>query len=72
MTDELAQYIDKVDISEREREMVKYRLGLTAEPRKHTLEETGKVFGVTRERIRQVMEKVRVKVEEFKKLREIK
>lgn len=50
----VAQNIDKVEISEREREIVKFRWGIDI----RTLEETGKEFGLTRERVRQIEAKV--------------
>ena len=40
-------------LSEREREVLHYRFGLE-DGRSYTLEEVGKRFGVTRERIRQI------------------
>ena len=41
------------DLKNREREVIEYRYGF-ADGRKHTLEETGKVLNVTRERVRQI------------------
>lgn len=38
----------------REREIIKYRFGLKASARQYTLEEVGKIFQVTRERVRQI------------------
>ncbi len=40
-------------LSDREREVLQMRFGL-ADGQDHTLEEVGKFFGVTRERIRQI------------------
>ena len=40
-------------LSEREREVLEMRFGLR-DGQEHTLEEVGKYFGVTRERIRQI------------------
>ncbi len=51
-------------LTHREREILKYRIGLDGEY-PHTLEEVGTIFGVTRERIRQVESKA------IKKLRSI-
>ena len=55
----LAQNIDKIEITAREKKIIEYRHGLTY---LHTLEETGKKFGVTRERIRQIEEKIKNKL----------
>ena len=56
-------YINQTPLSDKERKMVIYRMGLE-DSTLHTLEETGKMFGVTRERIRQIeaktLEKMRV------------
>ena len=50
-------------ISERERKILDMRFGLS-DGTTHTLEEVGKTFGITRERIRQIEFKV---VEDLKK-----
>ena len=42
---------------ERQKAMFSYRFGLDSD-NSHTLEETGKMYGVTRERVRQVENKV--------------
>lgn len=56
------QQLDKVDISNRERAIMKLRNGyLDGTP--HTLEYVGEVFGVTRERIRQIEGKVVTKIQ---------
>ncbi|MBW1600976.1 RNA polymerase sigma factor [Streptomyces sp. JJ66] len=54
----LRQHLDAVlsTLGEREREVVQLRYGL-ADGRPRTLEEIGRVFGVTRERIRQIESK---------------
>jgi len=60
------------ELAEREREIIKMRFGLEDEIT-HTLEETGKAFGVTRERIRQIEAKTLEKLKEHsssKKLKE--
>ena len=44
-------------LTKREREIVKLRFGI-GKRRDHTLEEIGKKMGLSRERIRQVLEKV--------------
>jgi RNA polymerase primary sigma factor len=49
------------ELNEREREVVRLRFGL-ADGQAHTLEEVGKEFGVTRERIRQIESKTLAKL----------
>ncbi len=52
-----------VDLAEREQKILKMRFGLE-DGVSHTLEEVGKVFGVTRERIRQIESKALEKIRE--------
>ena len=52
-------------LTQREREIVELRFGLRDEPEK-TLEEVAKVFGLTRERIRQIEAKAIKKLQHFK------
>jgi RNA polymerase primary sigma factor len=59
----LQRHLDAVldNLGERERQVVRLRYGLTdGEP--HTLEEVGQVFGVTRERVRQIEAKTLAKL----------
>jgi len=49
------------DLTERERKILEMRFGLT-DGVTHTLEEVGKVFNVTRERIRQIESKALEKI----------
>lgn len=54
----LALGVGKLNVPEREKQMMMYRHGIPNNLTRHTLEETGRVFKVTRERIRQVEEKI--------------
>ncbi len=59
----LVQAVDEAldDLNDREKEVVRLRFGLVdGQPR--TLEEVGKEFGVTRERIRQIESKTLAKL----------
>jgi RNA polymerase primary sigma factor len=61
LTDVLSQ------LSEREMKIIQLRFGLTGEG-PLTLEETGKLLGITRERVRQIQEKAIVKLRALKQL----
>jgi RNA polymerase primary sigma factor len=50
------------DLGEREKQVVQMRFGLNKHRRAHTLEEVGREFGVTRERIRQIEAKTLAKL----------
>jgi len=56
-------------LSERETTILKLRYGLSGEAT-HTLEETGKVLGITRERVRQIQERALEKLRQRKELAE--
>ncbi len=61
------------DLGEREKQVVQMRFGLNSAGKAHTLEEVGKAFGVTRERIRQIEAKTLAKLrhpQRSKKLRD--
>lgn len=62
----LKEYIDEAiaDLSAREKKILEMRFGLT-DGVTHTLEEVGKEFGVTRERIRQIEAKALEKIKGF-------
>ena len=58
-------------LSEREMKIIKLRYGLTGEG-PLTLEETGKLLGITRERVRQIQERATFKLRGLRELRELK
>jgi RNA polymerase primary sigma factor len=60
--EQLEKVLDKLSL--REREILKYRMGLDGEY-PHTLEEVGTIFGVTRERIRQVEAKAKRRLSNY-------
>ncbi len=59
------------DLSEKEREILMLRHGLS-DGIQHTLEEVGKMFGVTRERIRQIEAKAHEKIRQHEKVNRLK
>jgi RNA polymerase primary sigma factor len=58
-------------LSEREMKIIQLRFGLTGET-PLTLEETGKILGITRERVRQIQEKATFKLRGLRELNELK
>jgi len=58
-------------LSEREMKIIQLRFGLTGEG-PLTLEETGKLLGITRERVRQIQEKATYKLRGLRELNELK
>jgi RNA polymerase primary sigma factor len=58
-------------LSEREMKIIQLRFGLTGQG-PLTLEETGKLLGITRERVRQIQEKATFKLRNLKPLNELK
>ena len=69
----LKSYIDEIisDLTPREQKILDMRFGL-ADGVTHTLEEVGKVFAVTRERIRQIEAKALEKIRQHHKLGKLK
>lgn len=66
LKDKIKEILD--DLSERERKILEMRFGLE-DGVTHTLEEVGKIFNVTRERIRQIEAKALEKMREHEKSR---
>jgi RNA polymerase primary sigma factor len=60
-----------LNLSEREMKIIQLRFGLAGEG-PLTLEETGKLLGITRERVRQIQEKATFKLRNLKQLDELK
>ena len=69
LRDHLKEIID--DLAGREQKILEMRFGL-ADGVTHTLEEVGKVFGVTRERIRQIEAKALEKIRQHHKIEKLK
>jgi RNA polymerase primary sigma factor len=69
----LADQVQEIlgDLSEKEREILALRHGLN-DGIQHTLEEVGKMFGVTRERIRQIEAKAHEKIRQHEKVNRLK
>ncbi len=69
----LKKYIDEIigDLSQREQKILDMRFGLT-DGVTHTLEEVGKVFNVTRERIRQIEAKALEKIRQHENVERLK
>jgi RNA polymerase primary sigma factor len=58
-------------LSEREMKIIQLRFGLDGEE-PLTLEETGRMLGITRERVRQIQEKATLKLRNLKEMHELK
>ena len=69
LTDQIMEILDT--LSEKERKILEMRHGLL-DGTYHTLEEVGKEFGVTRERIRQIEAKALEKIRQHEKARRLK
>lgn len=69
LTDQVKEILD--DLSEKERKILELRHGLT-DGIQHTLEEVGKQFNVTRERIRQIEAKAHEKIRQHDKINRLK
>lgn len=69
LTDQVKEILG--DLSEKERKILELRHGLT-DGIQHTLEEVGKQFSVTRERIRQIEAKAHEKIRQHEKINRLK
>ena len=69
MSDQVKEILS--DLTEKERKILELRHGLT-DGIQHTLEEVGKKFGVTRERIRQIEAKAHEKIRQHGKSGQLK
>jgi len=69
LTDQITSILDT--LSEKERKILEMRNGLL-DGTYHTLEEVGKEFSVTRERIRQIEAKALEKIRQHDKARQLK
>ena len=58
-------------LTEREMKIIKLRYGLDGQG-PYTLEQTGKILGITRERVRQIQEKTVAKLRHFKLIKDLK
>lgn len=67
--DFLAAVFERSTLTEREKEVIKYRYGIGTNGKRYTLEEIGKIFGITRERIRQIEGKALIKLKINKEIR---
>jgi RNA polymerase primary sigma factor len=69
----LQETIDQVltHLTEREVRIIKLRYGLAGEG-PYTLQETGKILGITRERVRQIQEKAILKLRNLNVIDELK
>ncbi len=68
LQDTLSQVLDQ--LNDREKRIIQLRFGLSGEG-PLTLEETGKMLGITRERVRQIQEKAITKLKAFPAIREL-
>lgn len=60
---QLKRAVKEAPLTEKEKLIITHRLGLDNNIT-HTLNETGKTFGVTRERVRQIIAKILCKLED--------
>jgi len=69
----LRDTLDKIldQLNEREKRIIQLRFGLSGEG-PLTLEETGKMMRITRERVRQIQEKTIEKLKNYPELKEMK
>ncbi|HHW40999.1 MAG TPA: sigma-70 family RNA polymerase sigma factor [Syntrophomonadaceae bacterium] len=70
--EEVRKWFNGLDISEKERLVLGYRYGFNSDGEEKTLEEVGKVLGVTRERVRQIEARAIKKLKHPTRLKTIK
>lgn len=71
LSDSIEEAMDNSSLPERTKDIIRMRFGLKPYKRIHTLEETGKVYGITRERTRQIEVKALRRLRNNRTLKEL-